>query len=329
MKKILAWLLVLTLVFSLGGTALAAEDEAAVWGSYTLAGLKTDNEEFTQETLSMMAALGMTATLEIYEDGSAVLDLFGEQEELTFDFAQWQVQVDGGWMDFSWDEGVLTMGNEDGSFTFVKGQLDPPRTRGPFRLYQMTKMVNVEGEDITKELEAQAKKGNYMLLVLFNTGEGLLNDLDGLQFPMYFDYETNKVTAEEETLPFLEKKGSIEIRGEKLRMTLTQIDPGWVGSYELTAMQSEEEGDMTDQLVMLSAMGLLPTLELQEDGKGQLDLFGAVAEGQFDFENMVMTMEGEKTPFTYDMGQLTLENDGASMTFSRVREMPELQEDAA
>lgn len=145
MKKMLAWLLVLVLVLSLGGTALAAEEDT-VWGSYTLAGMKTDNEEIDQETLAMMQTLGLTATLEINEDGTAVMDLFGEKEALFFDFGEERVRSDNdSWLDFTWEDGVLTIGNEEGFFRFVKGELEVSAARGPFRLYQLTEMVNVEG----------------------------------------------------------------------------------------------------------------------------------------------------------------------------------------
>ena len=74
----------------------------------------------------------------------------------------------------------------------------------------------------------------------------------------------------------------------------------------MTAMVNGEDGDMSEQLALLEAVNMLPTLVIDEDGKGVLDLFDSDMEMVFDFEAMMADIQGEKVPFTYDKGVIEI-----------------------
>ena len=76
MKKVLSLLLAAVLLCGLCGVSALAEGEADIFGSYTLIDmLDSSSDEDMTEAIQAMAALGMSATLTVNEDGSALIHL--------------------------------------------------------------------------------------------------------------------------------------------------------------------------------------------------------------------------------------------------------------
>jgi hypothetical protein len=140
-----------------------------------------------------------------------------------------------------------------------------------------------------------------------------------------FDFDTMTVTAEDETASFTLDGDFLSILdSEDITGNFVLADPGFVGPYVMTGMVSGEEGDMSEQLVLLDALNMLPTLVIDEDGSGALDLFGSEMALVFDFEALMVDIDGESIPFTYDKGVIGIGEGDQSMSFARV--LPEADE---
>lgn len=322
MKKTISLLLVLVLLLSVGGVqALAAgTDPEEIVGVYRLIAMDDGSGDDNTETLEMMAALGMLATLTVEEDGSAVIDLFGDTLELSFDFEAGTAGADGANIPYAYEDGVLTMTNDEYAFTFSKSTPETEKGVGPFDLYVLVGMVNADGEDITDSLEALADQDEFTTLTVFRAGDAVI-DIFGEVTALTFDFEEGTVVieGESEASTFTVDDDLMTIVDEDgTTMYFLLTDPGRVGPYEMSAMISEDDGDMTEQLQLLSALGMAPTLVIEEDGSAVISMFGEELELFFDFDKMTVTVEDETVPFTYENGTIVLEEDGELMSFSRV-----------
>lgn len=321
MKRILSWLIAIAMLAAAACVPALADEEDTVWGTYTMSSMSDEESgEDMTEMLEMMASLGMAATLTINEDGAAQLDLFGETEEMTFDFDAMTVYVDEDTqVSYTYEDGVLSFGDQDVTMTFTKGEPELPKTNRPFDYYVLVAETDGDGADLEPDEDAD--------LVLYAEGDGILTyygeemdvnlDFDAMTFDLMG--QTGEFTREEDALTLVAPDG--------YALQFRLADPGYVGDYTVTGMSSEEDGEMDEDLDMLRAIGLAPTLTINEDGSGSMSMFGVSIEMNFDFDAMTVTSvteEGEETQsFTYENGQISFESEGSSMTFSRVLELEE------
>ena len=321
MKKVLSWLLILVFLCSFCCVQAMADGENEICGSYTLIDMDDGSGTDVSQYLPMMAAMGMTATLEIEEDGAAKLNLFGETEEFTFDFEKGVADVDGTELAYTYEDGTLTFSAEGMSMTFTKGEPETPKGQGTFDYYELESYVDKKGKDLNKELLAATGSDQVPSLMIFEAGDAVL-DFYGASLDLDFDFDKNVYIVEEEEIPFELKDDVLSFQdADGSALSFRLADPGYVGPYSLTALSSEEEGDLTEQLDLLSSMGLAPTLSIDEEGKGTLDLFGVETVLLFDFDALTVAAENENEEvmsFVYENGTITFEQDGSSMTFKRV-----------
>ena len=326
MKKILAVLLAAILLCSLCGATALAEKYEEIFGEYTLINmLSADSDEDMTEMVQAMAAMGMSATLLVNEDGSAVMDMFGEQQELSFDFDAQTVSDGEEVIPYSFDGEELIIGNEEQGFVFSKAGVElPERSGGPFSFYLLTELLDENGEDYLPEIKAGCEEGTMFGLYLFKDGSCSLVMYDESE-PGRFDFDAMTLSIGDDTLDFtLEGEVLSIVDTDGVVGIFTLSDPGYVGPYVMTAMVNGEDGDMSEQLALLEAMNMLPTLVIGEDGKGVLDLFESEMEMVFDFEAMTADIQGEKIPFSYDKGVIGIGEGDQFMSFARV--LPEADE---
>lgn len=327
MKKVLSLLLAAVLLCGLCGVSALAEGEADIFGSYTLIDmLDSSSDEDMTEAIQAMAALGMSATLTVNEDGSALMDIFGEQQALTFDFDAQTVTDGEEAISYSFDGEKLIIGDEEQGFVFSKAGVEmPQRSGGPFSFYLMTELLDGGGEDLLPEIKASHGEDTLCALYLFKDGSGIL-EMYGESTPLQFDFDTMTITAGDETAVFKQEGDVLRIVDTENSIgTFVLSDPGCVGPYVMAAMVSGEDGDMSEQLAPLEAVNMLPKLVIDEDGKGALDLFGSEMALVFDFETLMVDIEGESIPFTYDKGVIEIGEGDQFMSFARV--LPEADGD--
>lgn len=326
MKKLAALCLTAVVLISLCGVSAAADTAEEIPGTYTLINMIGEGLENMEESLRAMANMGMTATLTVAEDGSATLDLFDEQSELSFDFDAGIAAADGETLPFALEDGVLILGDEESALIFSRSGFgeDPIKDGGPFRLFVLSDVVDAEGNSVAEFFLKGGEEPADIRLFLFEGGAARLSE-PGNTEELRFDFDAMTVSfAEGGSLPFTLEETTLRIEhydGDAL--ILEQDDPGFAGPYVMTAMVNGEEGDVSDQLPMLEAIGMLPTMVVNEDGEAKIDLFGTELEILFDFDDMTAAVDGESIPFTYEYGVIMIREDDSCMSFSRV-----LEEDA-
>ena len=328
MKKLFSVLLAALLLCSLCGVTAAADDAEDVCGSYTLISAISEEDGDLSETIQIMNNLGMTSTLTVNADGSGLLDLFGEEHALQFDFAaETFTSDDGEELPYHYEDGQITIGDESNSFVFSKEGLEETKKpfQGPFRYFTLSDVMTEDGESVLDDYVESDEEAAGVSLCLFEDGSALFRDLEDT-LEMYFDFEEMTVDAGDgDIYPFaLEGELLVIMNDNEEFVVLEQADPGFEGPYVMTSLVTEGEGDLTDQLKVLDAVGMLPTLAAEADGSAVLDLFGEEMHLQFDFEAMEAEMDGERLPFTYEYGELLIGDETNSMGFARV--LPEAEE---
>jgi len=103
------------MVFTIAGSALAASDTV---GTYKLSEMVEGEESYGSEYMDLMEAVGMTCMLYISDDGTALLDMFGETQELTWDDSY--LTADGESIAYTIDGDQLVLAEGDLSLTFTK-----------------------------------------------------------------------------------------------------------------------------------------------------------------------------------------------------------------
>lgn len=327
MKKTVSIFLVLLMLCSLCGVSALADDASDVVGTYRLVSFKAGDQEITEELIALMESAGKTATLTVNEDGSALMDLFGETMELTFDFAAGTAGVDGDVLNYTLDGDLLTMGDEETTLVFSKAEAVPERGVGPFRYFVAVDVLDAAGKSILDEYVDDPADAENVTLTIFNAGDAIFSDIDE-EVDMDFDFDTMTFTVvgDDESFVFRLEDSILYIEnmsGDTIVME--QADPGWAGPYELTDMSEDlmENFDMegmenADLYQMLRVMGMMPTLTIDENGHGTLSMFYQTMELEFDFDAMTVSSEGEPIPFTYENGTLSFGMDGSFLTFGRV-----------
>ena len=315
MKKILAVLLALTMLAALGSVcALAEGEEDVIWGSYRLVDME-DGSERTEDEEAMMAMVGALITMELGEDGHAVLDIMCEEQEAWFDFDAGTFgleESDRTLMPFTYENGILSFGDGEMTMSFSKDGA-ASSAAGAFEYYEL--------EELTDETGAPVEMDEPGCLYLFEDGSGIL-DLYGVEGEVTLDFDAMTVDANGETGTFTLEDGVLTIVDEDgWTGRLRRADPGFAGPYVVTGMITSE-GDMSADLASMAAIGILPTLTIGEDGSGVMELYGTQTEVSFDFDAMTVTgvtdNEDEQTPFTYENGEITIESGGTTLTFGRV-----------
>ena len=90
------------------------------------------------------------------------------------------------------------------------------------------------------------------------------------------------------------------------------------GVFAMVKMVSDEDGDMTDQLKALVALGMAPTLTIEEDGSAELDLFGETETIKFDFDAGTVDVGNDVVvPYTWEDEVLSFGGDGILFAFSK------------
>ncbi|MBR3344715.1 MAG: hypothetical protein IKG34_11015 [Solobacterium sp.] len=87
-------------------------------GSYELTSIVRNGQEAPPEDLILLEEKGLSCRIILEKDGSGVLDLFGDQQKVTWD-AQ-SITADGKVRQYTYEDHRLTLTNEDSELTFTR-----------------------------------------------------------------------------------------------------------------------------------------------------------------------------------------------------------------
>ena len=327
MKKMLSMILAAVLLFTLGGVGALAADAEEMVGTYTLTAFDDGSGTDSEAMMEAMQALGLSATLEIREDGSAVLDLFGTEMELEFDFDAETATAEGDAVPFTYEDGVLEISAEGASMTFTQGDVQKKNGKLTFDYYVLDHYVD-SGDEMTYD---EGEELPY--LYLFSDGSAIIY-VEQETTSLVFDFDemtASLASGEGIVLPVSLEDGMLtlwaeEVGDEENYIAIRQEDPGWAGPYVIYEISMEDLEDTGDDIDAMAAIASFITLTIDEDGVGTLSIFGETTSMTFDFDEMVVTDEegDSEIPFTYENGVLTIAQEDEYMSFKRI-----LSEEAA
>lgn len=101
------------------------------------------------------------------------------------------------------------------------------------------------------------------------------------------------------------------------------VDPktDFVGTWEIIRMVENGEETSEEDLATLKTFGLNVYLTLNEDGTGAVELFGENLDGTWTATKAgqaTFTLEDQDVAMTLNDGQLTMEQEGSSLTFKKI-----------
>lgn len=338
-KLLLCFLLILSLLLTAAACSKKEEKQNAA-GYYILKTVSEDGEELDIETLGFSKD---EAFLLLNEDGTAVLYLFDELVDLTWRNNQLR-PVEGEDTDpvtFKLEDKLLTLEMDDTVLTFKLSKDDPPdidalrqklaeptepaEPDGPVGCYILDSMTM---EGTTVDAEMLASLGMTAYIEFFEDGTGtvdLLGDIEDFEWEddkIYDGGETLTFTLEGDVLTVTDGEGVMVFHaGEKPETpTVIPTEPieypdelpeGRYALIEVTMDGTTVSGDD------LAAVGLSDAyIEFRADGTGEISAMGETEE--FTWEGTVMTDDiGEVLTYTYDGTNVSIEEGGTSMTFSK------------
>ena len=119
MKKKIAGI-VITFLFVLSLASCSGVSQDKFVGKYELSKAEGVGISLTQEQIDSMKALGLSASLEVKSDGTAVMDFIDEQIEFTYNLRKMTFSHDGKEENFTFDGEKIAFNNEGRKLEFTK-----------------------------------------------------------------------------------------------------------------------------------------------------------------------------------------------------------------
>ena len=87
-------------------------------GKYELIGMRDGEQEYTQEDISMLKTFGVTVSLQLKEDNTGTIDIYGQTMELTYD--KENMTYNGVAVPYTVDKDTITLEDEESRMVFQK-----------------------------------------------------------------------------------------------------------------------------------------------------------------------------------------------------------------
>lgn len=107
-------------LFIFSAASCGAVDNSKLVGTYELSKAQGVGISLTSEQIDALKAIGMTATLEIKDDNTAVMDLFGEKLNFTYNLRKMIFTFEGKDEKFTFDGNIIAFNNEGRALEFTK-----------------------------------------------------------------------------------------------------------------------------------------------------------------------------------------------------------------
>lgn len=118
MKKAVCAMMTCVIFFSLASCGAMLKSE--IVGTYDWVSATGNYMNITEEQIDALKAIGVSATLEVRDDGTATMDIAGEKTELTYNLNKMTFTSDGKTFKFTFDGKKLTFTGNGSVLVFVK-----------------------------------------------------------------------------------------------------------------------------------------------------------------------------------------------------------------
>ena len=102
------------------GTKTEKKSVESLAGKYELVEMSSGSESYGKDELEALKTLGYTIVLELNEDGTGALDMYGEKEDLTYDDSS--ITVDGVKTPYTRSGNKITFEQDDTKMVFEKAE---------------------------------------------------------------------------------------------------------------------------------------------------------------------------------------------------------------
>lgn len=118
---VLIAILLLAILLVLKGVSDRVNMPERMAGHYSIESIKTDAEDgLSTEDLDAIKASGTGMTLDVYENGNAVMDVFGQQIKMTYDAKTKTMNIEGEEVPFKYSKDKITITGDDSVMVFAK-----------------------------------------------------------------------------------------------------------------------------------------------------------------------------------------------------------------
>ena len=212
-------------------------------GTYKAIAMVSEDQSVDEATMKQLESAGMIFSLQMKEDGTGTVVIYGEESEFTW--ADGQITVEDNAVPFTLEDGVLTMESDGTSMTFRKVSDDiielTPETvdyeaqaanlsleaPGSYMLYRM---VNDGEETDQQTLQLMSAMGLTCYILLQEDGTGtiyLFGDTQDLT------WSEGKIIYNDEEVPYTLEDHQLVLESDGTVMTLIKISDGMVDLPEL------------------------------------------------------------------------------------------------
>ena len=94
-----------------------AASEVSIAGHYEIVSMEGNNVP-SEEDLAFLQQSGLTITMDIQENGTGVMHLFGEEMDFSYDLESHTFEIDDQQFPFTTDEETLTLQQDSGNMIF-------------------------------------------------------------------------------------------------------------------------------------------------------------------------------------------------------------------
>ena len=198
-----------------GGATNDKDAKEAFIGSWKLAGMVSDGEEATAEDIAMLDAFGMSVGLNVNEDGTCALIMFGEPLDGTWEAksaTEAKFTIDGSPITATITDGKLQMTDDGYAMTFERGEVKANSNDGDSKAASTTDKSTVAVDKVLVDDE------NCTITVL-NKKQDWLDDCG-------YTFKVENKTADK-TVLFMAEYGTFSVDGQMVDFTLTEtVKPG-------------------------------------------------------------------------------------------------------
>lgn len=105
-------------------------------GSYELKTMAGSENDISDADIELMKSLDLVVALDIYDDGTAYMDVYGEELELSYDADRMVVMMDGRECSFTYNNNLFELVEGESTMTFEKVS-NTPKSREPLVLEEL------------------------------------------------------------------------------------------------------------------------------------------------------------------------------------------------
>ena len=110
---------VLLAIIAIVAVRCGRDDAKDIVGVYEIVSVEGDGNTLSAEDIEQMKDMDLTMTLDVREDATGVLDVFGEKTEITYDLGDKTMEIDGQKVPFTYKDKQLEI-KQDGSVMIFK-----------------------------------------------------------------------------------------------------------------------------------------------------------------------------------------------------------------